>query len=116
VKTWRDAVGVASTLTRHHTHSNVFGSLRASFFRAWKMTELNCLHSLHFENTALFENNKSNYLKIGFSWNGDEEDPWSQCVICCGVPTREREHTTEQIASAYLDEASGFEKQANRIF
>jgi hypothetical protein len=27
----------------------------------------------------------SGYLKIGFSWNGDEEDPRPQCVVSCEV-------------------------------
>ncbi|XP_066480661.1 zinc finger BED domain-containing protein 5-like [Tiliqua scincoides] len=25
------------------------------------------------------------YLKIGFTWNGDEEEPRPQCVVCCEV-------------------------------
>jgi hypothetical protein len=27
----------------------------------------------------------SYYLDIGFSWNGDEEGPWPQRVVCCEV-------------------------------
>ena len=25
----------------------------------------------------------SKYLETGFTWNGDEEDPRPQCIICC---------------------------------
>lgn len=31
----------------------------------------------------------SDYLKIGFTWNGDEDDPRPQCVVCCKILANE---------------------------
>jgi hypothetical protein len=61
--------------------------------------EISAANSKQSKRRKLMRKYDSSYLKIGFSWNENEEDPRPQCVVCCEVlaneslrPTKLRRH------------------------